>query len=124
MDIYVNPGLHDLDFSSNTFRYTVSSQELLRQRIAITLLTYKGEWFANINFGVPYLQTQSVARGILGKVSQALFDSEIKKAILGVEGVSAILRYSSQVSPQERTINIQFTVQTDSGDEVTFEEQI
>lgn len=92
---YIDPITHDLDFSSGTVRWTETDAELARQRVAIILNTFRGEWFANINYGVPYIENKNNKIQILGKVRKDIFDSFVKEAILSVENIFVINNYES-----------------------------
>ena len=81
------------------------------QRIAITLNTFRGEYFLDTQFGTPYYQT------ILGlkKFSLPLIDSELRKVILGVTGVLQLISYSSEVARAARTLHVTFKARVDDG---------
>lgn len=60
------------------------------QKVSILLKSFKGEWFLDDSFGIPYFQT------ILGKkIYKEQIDSIFKTQILNLDGVSKILFYSS-----------------------------
>ena len=54
------------------------------------LLIWRGEWFMDTSFGVPYLTD------VLGNNTH--YDFEIKNVILTTPGVTGILNYSSSIS--------------------------
>ena len=84
-------------------------EDLTRQRVAITLRTFLGEWFANQNFGVPYFQS------IYGKNTQEITDVSIKSLILGVDGIEQLLSYNSVLNRKTRTLTVEFKALTNSG---------
>jgi hypothetical protein len=94
---YIDPVTHDLDFSSGTVRWCATDSELIRQSVQIALSTYRGEWFANVNFGPPYLENENNKIQIIGKVSKNIFDSYIKETILAEDGVAQIQDYVSKL---------------------------
>lgn len=49
-------GKNDLLISNGDLILTTTKTEICAQTLGITLRTFKGEWFLNSNFGVPYLQ--------------------------------------------------------------------
>ena len=87
-DIFVSEVTDDLFLENGTtLRFCASEQELTRQRLQITLATFQGEWFANIDFGVPYFES------IFGKETLATTDAVFKATIRGVEGLIKIIEY-------------------------------
>lgn len=80
------------------------------QRIAITLNTFRGEYFLNTNFGAPWFQV------VLRKgISKNIVDSQISSLINGVEGVIRLQEYNSVVDPQNRCISISFQAVVEDG---------
>ena len=47
---------NDLVLVDGDLTLTTTRTEIAAQTLGITLKTYRGEWFLNSNFGVPYLQ--------------------------------------------------------------------
>lgn len=114
---YIDPETHDLDFSSGTLRWTTNDGELGRQRVEIVLKTFRGEWFANINYGVPYLENKYNKVQILGKVRKDIFDSYIKQAIFSQEeNVETIENYVSILNKATRELRVTCDIiKTDGG---------
>jgi hypothetical protein len=118
-DFYIDEGTHDLYLvGGSSLRLCDTVQELTRQRIAITLKTYLGEWFANRLFGTPYFQS------IFGKRPKATADVAIKGVITSVEGVQEIIYYKSEVNPETRVFTVVFKVLGLSGDIISGEVSI
>ena len=105
-------------------RLTETVEENTRQRVAITLGAFRGEWFKNILYGVPYIENDNNPINILGKADKDLFDSQIKQAILSREGVSGLISYSSTVDKINRTVSVSFVAKTDTGSLITFNDNI
>ena len=61
------------------------------QSILTRLKLLQGEWFINTQAGTPY------ATQILGKGTKPTYDQAIKTVILGTNGVSSLVSYSSQI---------------------------
>lgn len=55
-DLLLDESTNDLILENNDLVLTSTNQEALRQRLSIHLLMYRGEWFLNTGFGVPYMQ--------------------------------------------------------------------
>lgn len=122
MDLYIDPASNDLSLSdSGAARLTALEEELVRQRLWISLSTYRGEWFANINFGVPYLDRDSSGEGlsILGGKNLNLLDFELQRSILDTTGVVQLLGYASGFDRRQREVTVSFSVETISGEIVT-----
>jgi hypothetical protein len=115
-DIFINKSTKDLDIVNGQLRLTGTKQELIRQRLSITLSAYRGEWFANTNYGIPYLENETVSLGILGKSNKDVVDFEVKNAISETEGVVEIVSYSSVVDNINRQISVNFQVLAESGE--------
>ncbi len=109
-DIYRNETTGDIDLTNNLVRLTVSDAEEVRQKVEIRLRTFKGEWFMNINAGVPYFQS------LLKKgVSKSLIDTQIKTVTLATVGVIAIASFDSVIDLRQRTYTTTMTVTTSEG---------
>ncbi len=74
----------DIGLDSNNRMETLSTyQELVRQRLDIKLKTFKGEWFLDTTFGVPYRDTGDgksiIGKGYTASDIDALFIALIKE---------------------------------------------
>lgn len=94
---------------------------LLKQKILITLRTFRGEWFENILFGIPYLKNENNVQQILSKGGARIADMEIKRAILETEGVVSVIDYSSQYDRKTRALSISFTAFGENGEKIQLE---
>jgi hypothetical protein len=124
VDIYIDSTTHDIDLTNQTMRLTSTSLELIRQRIDITLSMFRGEWFANIDVGVPYIKNDNNNIQILGASDTDVIDYYIRDAVLGVDGVTSIISYTSVTDKQLRTMSINFTVLTDENETLVFDTQL
>jgi len=80
------------------------------QRLAITLNTFKGEFFLNTEFGTPWFQT------IFRKgVSKNLIDAQLRSVISSVEGVLQLIEYQSDINPSLRSLTVTFKARIDEG---------
>ncbi len=119
VDLYLDPATGDLDLTNSRVRLTQNIEEAVRQKLEITLRTFRGELFSNINFGVPYLENEDNPVQLFGEASQIVFDTEIKSQILSVEGVVDILSYNSFLSPIDGILDINFKATTESGEVIS-----
>lgn len=105
-------GDHDLVVSGQDIVLFESMEDITVQRVKINLLNRRGEWFPDINVGVPYLN------GILGKRGTKDFaDTVIKNTIIATDNISMITSYQSTVD-NDRKLHITFSAIMDSGGEI------
>lgn len=112
MDLYwIRTGdTHDLLFENGECPVTKGRTDNVEQRLYIKLRTFKGEWYLNTNYGLPWLEE------VLGvKVRKSTVDMIIQKAILEEAGVERITSFTSTMSPSVRTYSCSFSVKTDEG---------
>ena len=113
-DLYLNPLTNDLDLTNNRLSITNSIDELARQKLFITLSTFRGEYFANINFGIPYLANDHNNVQLLEKNAKELLDIELQSAILDTDGITSIAEYISTLNTN-RELAVSFTAITETG---------
>ena len=84
-DLYLDPLTHDLVLSGSDLRLT-DTDEILIQRLKIRLEFLLGEWFLNVNLGIPYTQIifEDGANNL--DVVYFIFSTEIR----AVEGVDTL----------------------------------
>lgn len=112
MDILLDETTHDAVFVNGETPVTNGVADGLKQRLKIKLLTFKGEWFLNTNYGTPYFQQ------IFGKRrSKSSVDIIFRELIQEDDDVLSILKFNSSLSPQ-RTYSLSFTVRSISGETI------
>lgn len=112
-DLRLDTATHDLTFDGFDFELTNDDDESVAQRLKIRLRFYKGEWFFNTEFGVPYYQDILKKQADIGTVD-AIFRSQI----LSTPGVDTLLQYSSTFTSALRQFDVDFTVKTESASEL------
>ncbi len=115
-DIYIDTISHDLSLVNNRMMLVATEQEATRQRVVITLNTYRGEWAFNTLAGVPYLKNDNNHIQLLGKGDKNLLDIEVKQAILDTEGVVSLDSFTSVFDKAQRTVEIKFSATTETGE--------
>lgn len=80
------------------------------QNILQNLRLFYGEWFMDLEAGVPYYQQIMVKNPLLSNV-----DVILQNAILNTPGVQLLTQYSSSLNQTLRTLSVSFQVQTISG---------
>jgi hypothetical protein len=102
---------NDLIIADGDLTLTTTKTEIAAQTLGITLKTYRGEWFLNSEFGVPYLQ-EIVGVAKKKEVVDRIFLSEIANNIY----IDNINSYSSSFDRDERyySMNVTVTVGADT----------
>ena len=97
----------DMTFGHALGNYYRDSNEAIGQSVKSRLLLILGEWFLDINEGVPW-------RSILGRkpIDTVAIETAMRNRILGTEGVVAITAFSLSFDPITRKATISVTVQT------------
>lgn len=94
-DLLLDPDTGDLCILNGELCIITTEEELTRQAIIITLNTFKGEWFRNIDYGTPWIENENNKIALLGKTSRSFVDSQIRLAIKSLPEVVSISEYSS-----------------------------
>lgn len=118
----VTPGLDwaiDLDTGDLLFplRYT-TGLEAVAQAIRIRLLNFKGEWFADLDDGVPYLARDGVdaSEALLGQQFNELRAlAAFRTAIKAAPGVDVLDLLAVEFNNATRTLTVSFRVRTSFG---------
>jgi len=113
MDLLLDrrPGVHDLVFVNGECPTTGDLIDVVIQRLYIRLRTFLGEWFLNVEYGVPWLER------ILGhKVEKSTVDMIIQQQILEEDGVKQVLEFNSTLDVSARNYSCSFRVRIFSGE--------
>lgn len=112
MDILLDPVSHDCVFINGACPVTTERTEVVAQRLKIKLLSFTGEWFLDLGYGVPYWQR------ILGKKNKkGDVDLIFQQAILEERGVKEITFFESSLV--NRVYSMSFRVKVTTGDETS-----
>lgn len=101
---------HDLMFVDGDLVLTKTESESLAQRLKIKLLSFEGDWFLNLNEGIPYHQ-----KIFLKQTPKATIDLIFKRAILEEEDVLALLEFSSTIDARYRIYSLNFKIRSANG---------
>lgn len=88
----------DMTWGSSQQNFLVNSPEAVGQLVLTRLKLLQGEWFLDKTAGVPW-STQ-----ILGRNTGSTYDQAIKACILGTQGVTSIISYSSTLVNRKLTV--------------------
>lgn len=114
-DILLDQTTNDVVVVDGDISFVPTQQELTRQAVVMSLKTYKGEWFRDINYGVPWITNDNNDTAILGKATRVFFDQEIRKVILANPEVTGIVSFKSSVEPKSGRVTLKAELSTDSG---------
>ena len=120
-DFYLDPTTNDIDLTNKTMRLTSSIGESSRQQVYISLSTFKGEWYANIMAGIPYLANDNNVEQLMGQTQTTNLDIAVKNDILNRENITSISSYSSVFDREVREANVSFTAITNTDEEISIE---
>ena len=100
----------DLSLTATGDLDVVSGSAAIAQRLQFTLRHFRGEWFLDEEFGVPWFQK------ILRKNPEAVVvEAVLKQAILATAGVRSLTHFSTSWDRTNRSLTVKFQVQTDLG---------
>lgn len=102
----------DIDWGNITL--TEDNSESVAQKLRITLRRYLGEWFLNVNKGVPYFQSILI-KGVAKEFVDTVFIDEI----VNTQGVLRVVEYISDITP-EGVYQAAFTAETTEGELFNF----
>lgn len=108
----ISPGYEDAVFFNGALTKEYTTQPFVQtvaQRLKIRLLTFRGEWFLDTEYGVPYWQQ------ILGlKTPKSSLDQIFQEQVLAENGVKEITSFSSTF--QNRQYSASFRVKVSTGE--------
>ena len=87
----------------------IYDDEALIQQLWLRLSDVLGDWFRDTTYGTDWFGS------ILGKKSDITRRTELRRVILGTEGVSSLERLELEYANSSRTLTIDFTVIKDDG---------
>lgn len=85
-------------------------REGIQQRISQVLKTIAGEWFLDLDYGLPYFEQILIKNPNLPAV-QDIF----RRALLSVRGVSSVDRINLTLDTTSRILRVDWVVSTDLG---------
>ena len=88
----------------------ITGPEKIAQSVGIRLRTFLGEWFLDLDHGVPYLG------GVLGRQRPEMVEQLLRQQVLGVAGVRRITAFSLDIDPRTRRAAVAFAAEVDGGE--------
>jgi hypothetical protein len=114
-DFYLDPTTHDFVFENGDIKWVPTQQELCRQNVVVAMKTFRGEWFRDIGFGVPWLENENNPISLLGGKDKFVFDAELRKVILNESTVISISSYKTTFEPISGQINVDINILSEFG---------
>lgn len=110
MDLLIDQEVGDLVFANGYTLTTSDEANVVAQRIYIHLRTFKGEWFMDTTYGVPWFE-------IFGKknITKGYVDRILQEEVYKVEGVREVVAWESSLNNQSRNYQVTFSVRTERG---------
>tara|TARA_R100000656_G_scaffold119768_1_gene93780 strand:+ start:3371 stop:3742 length:372 start_codon:yes stop_codon:yes gene_type:complete len=111
MDLLLDPVTHDIIYQNGKTLVTQSKADVVAQRLKIKLNTFLGEWFLDLDVGIPYFQQ------ILNKVrNKSTIDAIFQRAILEDPDVIEMISYTSDLNGRSRTFSLDFAVRVENNE--------
>lgn len=108
-DIALNAKTHDISVNGGNLRL-IDNKERIAQQLRITLWEWLGEWFLDARDGVPYREYILVKNPNMKHIRQVISDN-----IMKVNGVNRIDELNLNFDHKNRTLIVDFSVDTDDG---------
>lgn len=106
---------HDWTFGQGRANYAEQS-EGIAQNVQCRLWSFVGDWFLDLEHGLPWLEKMGRA------VDINELERQVKKQVLETEGVKQITQYQSRFDPKTRklTISIHYLDQYEQENQVSY----
>ncbi len=111
----LDPATNHLDLSGASLKLVIDPIAEIRQKIAVRLRFFKGEWFLDQNIGVPYFQSILVKNPNL-----PMIQSIYREAIVTVPGVRDLKDFTYIFDGRARALSLDFKVITDTSQVLNF----
>lgn len=108
-DLLLNSNHSDLVIQNYDLQI-VDGSEQIKQNLAIRLRFFLGEWYLNIDEGIPYYQDI-----LIKSPNRTRVESIFKETIINTLGVSQILSFESDFNAIQRKYSVKFQAETDLG---------
>lgn len=110
MDLLLDYATGDLTWKNGPLTIDYTTQpfvDTVKQRLFIMLRTFQGEWFMDLNHGIPYWQS------ILGKkTTKSAVDLIFQQKILAENGVKEITEFKSTFVNRQYSLDFKVKVST------------
>ncbi len=117
LDLYLDPASHDLVFDQNDLSW-VSGISGIQQCAKIAMLMVRGEWFRDLDEGLPYFEREGVPAedALIGqKFNKTKALDAYRQALLSVPGTNEIIQLDIAVD-SARVMRVSWQLRTVFGD--------
>lgn len=114
-DLNLN-GAKDIAVVGKDLELILSFEDQVAQRLSIRLKFFKGEWFLNTLFGIPFHQ-----RIFTKEITPAQVDGIFRTAIISTPGVIEILTFTSTLDVSSREYTLKFSCRVTTGEIIILE---
>lgn len=111
IDLQLVENENDLELINKDFQLTSSLSRYVSQKLRIRLSFFRGEWYLNINKGIPYFESVFVKNPNISYIEDLII-LEINTC----PGVSELLSLSLEIETPTRELIINFSVKLNSGE--------
>lgn len=116
-DLLLSEATGDLDLTNDELSI-VDGVDAIAQHLKLRFQFAKGEWFLDQRIGVPYFESILLKNPDLVAV-RAIF----RQVITETPGIDSILDFDMTIGTSTRTLSLTFTVLTDTGEELVFDQE-
>jgi hypothetical protein len=109
-DFAISPQGNTFLRANKGFRFTTDRLEYIAQKIRCAISLFLGEWYLDVNLGVPYIPKFGNKQE-----HRPLMESVMQERIINVQGVRRLTYFTSRLDPAKRTVSIAFAAETDAG---------
>jgi len=110
-DIQLVENENNLELINKDFQLTSSLSRYVSQKLRIRLSFFRGEWYLNINKGIPYFESVFVKNPNISFIEDLII-LEINTC----PGVEELLNLNLEVEKSTRELIINFTVKLEDGE--------
>lgn len=97
----------------------VSDLDAIGQSVRTRLRFFLGEWFADLDVGVPWWQSILVRNPNLGVVREAL-----RSTVANTPGISRVESFDFAFTAATRDLTVSFRARADTGELIVFDESV
>jgi len=106
---------NDIIVVNNTQLSIINRPNYIAQKIASRIKTFRGEWFLDVDFGLPYFTDILIKTRDIESI-----DVIIRNIVLGTSSVSRIINYESELDNANRTFKVTtLDVELENGEQVS-----
>ena len=112
-------GTNNLKLVNKNLTFTTKTDVYVAQKVRTKLKMFRGEWYLNINEGIPYREEVFIKNPNLG-----LIEDIFKITILSIPEISELLSFTLIYDVNFRKLTINFNAKLINGENLSFEEEV